>query len=56
MSEYLERFVNLQIEMHAQECPLLNKLKDKMHRKISETELDATTRYELHTRLDALSP
>ncbi|MGI6049202.1 MAG: phosphotransferase family protein [Acetivibrionales bacterium] len=52
--EYLERFVNLQIEMHAQECPLLNKLKDKMHRKISETELDATTRYELHTRLDAL--
>ena len=43
--EYLERFVNLQIEMHAQECPLLIKLKDKMHRKISETELDATTRY-----------
>ena len=52
--EYLEIFVDLQIKMHAQKCPLLNKLKDKMHRKISETELNATTRYELHTRLDSL--
>ncbi|HZK35273.1 MAG TPA: aminoglycoside phosphotransferase family protein [Bacillota bacterium] len=52
--EYLESFVDLQIKMHAQHCPLLNKLKDKMHRKISETGLDATTRYELHTRLDSL--
>lgn len=53
-AEYLELFVNLQIEMHSQKCPLLNKLKDKMNRKISETTLDATTRYELHTRLEAM--
>ncbi|MBQ8010592.1 MAG: phosphotransferase, partial [Oscillospiraceae bacterium] len=33
---------------------LLNKLKDKMNRKISETELDATTRYDLHTRLEGM--
>ena len=42
--EYLELFVDLQLEMHSKTCPLLNKLKDKMHRKISQTDLDATTR------------
>ena len=52
--EYLERFVDLQLTVHAQKSPLLNKLKDKMNRKISATELDATTRYELHTRLEGM--
>ena len=53
-NEYLELFVNLQISIQSKTAPLLNKLKDKMHRKISETTLDATTRYELHMRLDAM--
>ena len=52
--EYLERFVDIQMEMHSKQVPLLNKLKDKMNRKISETSLDATTRYDLHTRLEAM--
>lgn len=52
--EYLEFFVDLQIEMHSKTCPMLNKLKDKMSDKIDSTTLDATTRYELHTRLDSL--
>lgn len=52
--EYLELFVNLQIKVHAQKAPMLNKLKDKMNRKISETNLDATTRYDLHTRLESM--
>ncbi len=52
--EYLEMFVDLQMQVHAAKCPLLNKLKDKMNRKISETDLDATTRYELHTRLEGM--
>ena len=52
--EYLELLVNLQLEVHSKKSPLLNKLKDKMNRKISETELDATTRYELHTRLEGM--
>lgn len=52
--EYLERFVDLQVEVLSQECPLLNKLKDKMNRKIDQTTLDATTRYELHTRLEGM--
>lgn len=52
--EYLDRFVDIQLEMHKRTNPLLNKLKDKMHRKISESDLDATTRYELHIRLNSL--
>ena len=52
--EYLELLVNLQIEVHSKKSPLLNKLKDKMNRKISETDLDATTRYDLHTRLEGM--
>ena len=52
--EYLAFFVDLQLTMHAKTAPLLNKLRDKMHRKISQTTLDATTRYELHTRLEGM--
>lgn len=50
MNELLEQFVGIQLHIHEQRAPLLTKLKDKMNRKISETSLDATTRYELHTR------
>lgn len=52
--EYLALFVRLQMEVLGQNCPLLGKLKDKMSRKISETMLDATTRYDLHTRLEGM--
>ena len=54
IEKYLTMFVDLQLEMHSKTCPLLNKLKDKMNRKISQTELDATTRYDLHTRLESM--
>ena len=54
LDEYLEMFVDLQMEVHSKKAPLLNKLKDKMNRKINETTLDATTRYELHTRLEGM--
>ena len=53
-AEYLELLVDLQLEMHGKTCPMLNKLKDKMNRKISQTKLDATTRYDLHTRLEGM--
>lgn len=53
-AEYLELLVDLQLEMHQKTCPMLNKLKDKMSRKIDQTTLDATTRYELHTRLNGM--
>ncbi len=52
--EYLELFVDLQMEVQSKNCPLLTKLKDKMNRKISQTDFDATTRYELLTRLDSM--
>ena len=53
-NEYIELLVDLQMNVHSKTCPLLNKLKDKMNRKISETTLDATTRYDLHTRLESM--
>ena len=52
--EYLEKMVDIQMNIHSKKCPLLNKLKDKMNRKISQAELDATTRYDLHTRLEGM--
>lgn len=54
LDEYLNLFVDLQIEVHSKQSPLLTKLKDKMNRKISQTQFDATTRYELHTRLESM--
>ena len=51
---YIRLFVDLQMQVHAHTCPLLNKLKDKMSRKIAETEFDATIRYDLHTRLEGM--
>lgn len=52
--EYLETLVDLQMLVHSKRSPLLNKLKDKMNRKIDQTKLDATTRYELHTLLESM--
>ena len=52
--EYLNFFVDLQMEVHSKTCPLLPKLKDKMNAKISQTDLDATTRYDLHTRIEGM--
>ncbi len=52
--KYLEQFVDIQMLIHSQKAPLLTKLKDKMNRKISDADLDATTRYELHTRLEGM--
>ncbi len=52
--EYLSLFVDIQLSVQAKECPLLTKLKDKMNRKISISELDATARYDLHTRLEGM--
>ena len=52
--EYLDLLVDVQMNIHNAKSPLLTKLKDKMHRKISSTSIDATTRYDLHTRLEGM--
>lgn len=49
--EYLNMFVDLQLEIQSKRSPLLCQLKDKMNRKIDLTDLDETTKYDLHTRL-----
>ena len=52
--EYLEKFVDLQLEVQSKKCPLLTKLRDKMNRKIDLTNLDESIKYELHTRLEGM--
>lgn len=55
LPEYMEKMVDLQISIQSKNCPLLNKLKDKMSRQISElSELSDITRYDLRTRLDGM--
>ena len=51
---YLEQFVDIQLEIQNKRVAMLNTLIEKMHRKISISDLDATTRYELHTRLESM--
>lgn len=54
LDEYLNQMVDLQLSIHSKTCPLLNKLKDKMARQISEMEdLNPVNRYDLLTRLDS---
>ncbi len=52
--DYLNMFVDLQVEMQSKKVAMLPRLKDKMQAKISKTSFDATTRYELHMRLDSI--
>ncbi|MBP5604228.1 MAG: phosphotransferase [Ruminiclostridium sp.] len=52
--EYLEQFVDLQIDVLSHKCPLLGRLKDKMHGKISASSFPATMRYDLHTTLESM--
>ena len=42
------------MEVQSKTCPLLNRLKDKMIRKINEADLSAATRYDLHARLEGM--
>lgn len=52
--EYLERFVDIQISVSKNKCPTLQRLKERMHDRIDRTDLNATIRYDLHTRLNML--
>ncbi|HIU61558.1 MAG TPA: aminoglycoside phosphotransferase family protein [Candidatus Coproplasma excrementigallinarum] len=54
LDEYLNLFVDVQLNIHSKRVPLLNMLIEKMNRKISAADLDATTRYDLHTRLNGM--
>lgn len=52
--EYMDKFVELQLMVQGNTCSLLTKLKDKMNRKINLANVSATTKYDLHTRLESM--
>lgn len=53
--DFLEVFVNIQIETLSKKVPLLNRIKDKFRRKLTEaTNIDENTRYELLQRLEGM--
>ncbi|MDE5604045.1 MAG: phosphotransferase [Eubacterium sp.] len=52
--EYLEKFVDIQNEIHSKKAIHLNKIKDKMHAKISASTYEATVRFDLHNRLEGV--
>lgn len=49
--EYLNLFVDTQIEMHSKKSTLLRKLHDKMADKIDETDLGDSIKFDLKTKL-----
>ena len=55
IEKYMEDFVDLQLQIHGKTSPLLKGMKDKLARQINSLkDLDATTRYELLTRLESM--
>lgn len=52
--EFIEKFVDIQIDVLSKRSPLLTDLRDKMQKKISSSKLDATIRYELHNRVNGM--
>lgn len=55
VDRYMEDFVDLQLKIHEKEVSLLENSKDKLAREIQNIkELDATTRYDLLTRLESM--
>ena len=55
MDEFMDMFINIQLEVLSKNVPMLNRIKDKFKRKLSETDiLDDNKKYELMQRLDSM--
>lgn len=55
MDEYLNKMVDIQLEIHSKKVPKLSKLKDKLIRQINELDcIDDVKKYEMLTRLDSM--
>ena len=53
--EYMNMFVDIQLKVLSHPAPaMLNKLKEKMKRKINDAKLDDTIKYDLNTRLESM--
>ena len=55
IDEYLEKFIDLQLQVQSNTSPLLTKLKEKFIKKIYLAEVDPNLKYDLHTRLDSMA-
>ena len=44
--EYLNKFIDVQLEVLSNKVPLLNRMKEKYRRKINETEINENTKYQ----------
>ena len=53
-AEYMDMFIDIQLNILSKTAPMLNKLKDNMKRKIAETDLSDTIKYDLNTRLESM--
>lgn len=49
--EYLEKMVDLHLEIFSKPCRIMNRLNDKLTNKIMESELDAITRFDMHRKI-----
>lgn len=55
VQKYIDMMVDLQLEINAKRCPLLNRMKEKLTRQIqSLNEINDSTKYELLTRLEGM--
>lgn len=52
--EYLEKFVDLQVEYQSKFTLKLTRLSDKLHFQIKDSGLSATVRYDFHMKLDSM--
>lgn len=53
--EYMNMFVDLQLKIQAHSAPaMLNRIKEKMKRKINDADLNDTIKYDLNTRLESM--
>lgn len=52
--EYMDLFASLHCHIHQQSCPMFKKLKDELQRNINSSELSATDRYDLYSRLERI--
>ena len=52
--EYLELLAAIQLEISSKTCRRLSKVTDRLSRKICGSELNATVRFGMHTRLEAM--
>ena len=55
VEKYMKEFVEIQLEIHDKTAPILKKMKNKMSVRINSLKaVNATTRYELSTRLESM--